>query len=71
MHKVMKNHLEEKNWELIFNSLDSDVNLVRVFIRGARKEKKIPANDLDSVLDSISQYTKSYIEVSPSGVKFF
>lgn len=71
MHKVMKNHLEEKNWELIFNSLDSDVNLVRVFIRGARKEKKIPANDLDSVLDSISQYTKSHVEVSPSGVKFF
>ena len=67
----MKQHLEDKNWAEIFSSLDHDTNLVKFFIRRARKDKKIPANDLDSMLDSISQYTKSHLEVSPSGINYF
>ena len=71
MPKVLKQHLDEKNWSNIFSELDNDINLVKSFIRGARKEKKIPANDLDSVLADLSKYTKSHIEITPSGVKFF
>lgn len=70
MYKIEKTHLKNKEWANIFKAVGNDTNLVSKFIKLARKDKRIAAGDLDTVVEDISKHVKSHIEFSTSGINF-
>lgn len=70
MYKIEKTHLKNKEWANIFKAVDNNTDMVSKFIKLARKDKKIVAADLDTVVEDISKHVKSHVEFSTSGVKF-
>lgn len=70
MYKIEKKHLKNKEWASIFKAVNNDSDMVSKFIKLARKDKKIEAADLDTVVEDISKHAKSHIEFSTSGIKF-
>jgi len=67
VYRLDKENLELGDWSAIFEVLDGDTDLVRHFIKGARKQCRVPASDLDTFLYSLSNKVNNYIEINSSG----
>lgn len=65
--KIHKTTLLDNNWKELFACLENDTQRVSHFIKLARKNYKVPANDLDNLLRDIGAKVNEYVALDGSG----
>lgn len=66
-YRLNKQDLEDKNWAVIFRVFEKDTSLIKRFLKNAKTQKKLPANDLDNLIGDIGKHTRQYIQMNCSG----